>query len=104
MIQHSQVGLPLALGMLNGRITKTSVETWFENRRQPPGQPPRWAFPVAWTYLYIGMGAASHLIVKAFDAAVPGSPLKLVADSALKLYWAQFALNQAWTPVRASSA
>ncbi|GAA6020894.1 hypothetical protein JCM11491_000056, partial [Sporobolomyces phaffii] len=93
------VGLPLAFGMLNGKITQSTVNTWYPTLRRPAIEPPRWAFPVAWTCLYLSMGLASHLIVKKYDAALPGSPLKLVADRALKLYWLQFALNQAWTPL-----
>ncbi|GAA5879039.1 hypothetical protein JCM16303_001277 [Sporobolomyces ruberrimus] len=93
------VGLPLALGFLNGQITKTSIKTWYPTLRRPAVEPPRWAFPVAWTVLYLSMGLASHLIVKKYDAALPGSPLKHAADRALKLYWLQFALNQAWTPL-----
>lgn len=44
-------------------------------------------------------GIASHLIVAKYDKALPGSPQKANADLALKLYWAQYALNLAWTPV-----
>ncbi|GAA5832943.1 hypothetical protein JCM3766R1_000367 [Sporobolomyces carnicolor] len=93
------VGLPLAFGMLNGRITKTSVNTWYPTLKRPPVEPPRWVFPVFWTIFYTSMGLASHLLVKKYDAALPGSPLKHAADHALKLYWLQFALNQAWTPL-----
>ncbi|BGP49972.1 hypothetical protein JCM10450v2_005877 [Rhodotorula kratochvilovae] len=93
------VGLPLAFGMASGFFTKTSVETWYQNLRRPPGQPPRWAFPVVWTALYLGMGAASHLLVKAFDGAVVGSATSRAAETALKLYWGQFALNMVWTPL-----
>ncbi|GAA5906663.1 TspO/MBR family protein [Sporobolomyces salmoneus] len=93
------VGIPLAFGMLNGRITKTSVNTWYPTLKRPPIEPPRWLFPVAWSALYVAMGVASHLIVKQYDAALPGSPLKNAAEHALKLYWVQFALNQAWTPL-----
>ncbi|GAA5934294.1 TspO/MBR family protein [Sporobolomyces koalae] len=93
------VGIPLVFGMLNGRITKTSVNTWYPTLRRPAIEPPRWAFPVCWTALYVAMGLASHLLVKKHDAALPGSPLKAAADHAFKLYWLQFALNQAWTPL-----
>ncbi|GAA5984497.1 hypothetical protein JCM5350_004736 [Sporobolomyces pararoseus] len=93
------VGLPLVFGMLNGQITKTSVKTWFPTLKKPAGNPPPVAFPVAWTFLYLSMGLASHLLVKKYDSALPGSPLRNAADHALKLYWLQFALNQAWTPL-----
>ncbi|GAA6063222.1 hypothetical protein JCM10212_002444 [Sporobolomyces blumeae] len=93
------VGLPLVFGFLNGQITKSSVNTWYPTLRRPPVEPPRWAFPVVWSALYFGMGVASHLLVKRYDSALPGSALKASADRAFKLYWLQFILNQAWTPL-----
>ncbi|GAA5862729.1 hypothetical protein JCM1840_002654 [Sporobolomyces johnsonii] len=93
------VGLPLAFGMASGLITKNSVNTWYPTLRKPAGEPPRWAFPTAWTFLYCSMGLASHLIIKNFDGALPGSALKTTADLALKLYWGQFGLNMLWTPL-----
>lgn len=100
---RGQVGLPLVLGFIDGTGSNKSVKDWYPNLRKPPAVPPPWAFPVAWTALYMAMGLASHLIVNKYDAALPGSPLRALADSALKLYWGQFALNLAWSPVRASS-
>jgi len=37
--------------------------------------------------------------VKKYDAALPVSPLRHAADKALKLYYLQYALNQAWSPL-----
>ncbi|GAA5877468.1 hypothetical protein JCM8547_001082 [Rhodosporidiobolus lusitaniae] len=93
------VGLPLAFGMVSGLVTRTSVKTWYPTLNKPVGEPPRWAFPVAWTSLYLAMGYASHLLVGVYDAAPSGTILKAAADTAIKLYWAQFALNMAWTPL-----
>ncbi|TNY18439.1 TspO/MBR-related protein [Rhodotorula diobovata] len=93
------VGLPLVLGMADGQVTKSSLQSWYPSLTQPAGEPPRWAFPVVWTTLYVGMGFASHVLVKALDTAIIGSPTSRLAMSALKLYWAQLALNLAWTPL-----
>ncbi|GAA5966238.1 hypothetical protein JCM21900_000077 [Sporobolomyces salmonicolor] len=93
------VGLPLAFGMASGFITKNSVNTWYPTLKKPAGEPPRWAFPAAWTFLYCSMGLASHLIITNFDGALPGSALKVTADLALKLYWGQLGLNMLWTPL-----
>lgn len=71
------VGLPLVAGTLSGLPTSNVVRGhWYTVRREapvqenitalmiillkqslnvPPGRPPRWAFPVAWTSLYIGI-------------------------------------------------
>ncbi|GAA5851657.1 hypothetical protein JCM9279_002534 [Rhodotorula babjevae] len=93
------IGLPLVLGMADGQLTKSSLKSWYPALRKPAGEPPRWAFPVVWTALYAGMGLASHVLVKALDTAVIGSPMSRLAMSALKLYWVQLALNMAWTPL-----
>lgn len=95
----AQVGLPLVLGFIDGTGSNGSVKDWYPNLRRPPAVPPSWAFPAAWTILYLSMGWASHLIVQKYDAAVPGSAAKALADSALKWYWGQFALNMLWSPV-----
>ncbi|SGY18764.1 BQ5605_C014g07466 [Microbotryum silenes-dioicae] len=92
------VGLPLTVGWLTGLITRTSVRAWYPSLRKPSLQPPRWAFPVAWTLLYASMGAASHLLVAAYDSSLPGSAARSAADHALKLYWLQYGLNILWSP------
>ena len=53
--------------------------------------PPAWAFPVAWTTLYAHMGVAVAMIF-----AVPPSSERRIA---LTLFWAQLALNYAWSPI-----
>jgi hypothetical protein len=51
------------------------------------------------TLISLNKGLASHLLVNAYDSAIPGSALKATADLALKMYWGQYALNLLWTPV-----
>ncbi|KAK7061789.1 TspO/MBR-like protein [Favolaschia claudopus] len=93
------VGLPLGLGFFSGRPTAKVVQSdWYKNLRTPPGRPPRQVFPIVWPLLYISMGYASHLTVRALDnAASPSarSDLKL----ALGLYYTQLGLNFLWTPL-----
>jgi hypothetical protein len=91
------VGLPILLGFGSGFITRSSIPTWYRPLIKPPGEPPRLTFPIAWTLLYASMGLASHFLVKAYDNASPGSGKP--AMNALELYWIQYALNLAWTPV-----
>lgn len=62
--------------------------SWYEGLRKPGFTPPRWAFPVVWTLLYVliaWVGARLSLL--------PGAGL------ALALWSAQIALNTLWTPV-----
>jgi len=54
---------------------------------QPPLSPPGWAFPVAWTILYLLMGIASWRIYKS------ACPKK---NGTLALYGVQLAVNLFW--------
>ncbi|KAJ7129590.1 TspO/MBR-related protein [Mycena epipterygia] len=93
------IGLPLGLGLLSGYPTAQVVRSdWYKNLRTPPGRPPRQVFPIVWPVLYISMGYASHLIVKALDSAFSPSA-KSDCMLALSLYYAQLALNILWTPL-----
>ncbi|KAH9466599.1 hypothetical protein MJO28_000787 [Puccinia striiformis f. sp. tritici] len=89
---------PLTIGSLVGLITKTSVKTWYPTLKKPKGQPPRWAFPVAWTYLYGTMGYASHLIAQSLRTTRFLETAEN-ANLALTLYFGQLALNFLWTPI-----
>lgn len=72
---------------------------WYPTLRQPKGEPPRLAFPIAWTLIYASMGVASHILVRYVEQAIPFTPLHDTAVLALKLYWLQFGLNMLWTPL-----
>jgi len=56
-------------------------------------------FPIVWTSLYSGMGLASYILQQYIDRAPPFTALSDNAIFALKLYWLQFGLNMAWTPL-----
>ncbi|EIN10447.1 TspO/MBR-like protein [Punctularia strigosozonata HHB-11173 SS5] len=92
------VGLPLIAGLLSGSPTRRVVQgQWYNTLRFPPGRPPRQAFPIVWTSLYVAMGYASHLAVHAFDITV--GPLRDKLSIALVLYYGQLAMNLLWTPL-----
>lgn len=80
----------LALGWLSGLANQEESQRWYAGLAKPAGTPPDWAFPVAWTLLYLLMGAAAWLVWRA--AGVAG------ARVALGLFVLQLALNLAWTP------
>lgn len=48
--------------------------------------------------LYAGMGWAAHIAVKALDTS-PRLAVREAASASLALWYAQFALNMAWTPL-----
>jgi len=93
------VGIPIALGCLSGFPTYSVVtSSWYNGLKSPPGRPPRQVFPFVWPALYASMGWASHLAVRALDTSLTPSA-KQDAEDGLGLYWAQLALNLAWTPI-----
>jgi len=62
--------------------------SWYESLKKPFWNPPKWAFPVVWTVLYIVIAVAASRV-----AGAPGSAMAMA-------FWAlQIALNTLWTPV-----
>lgn len=82
----------LLLGFVSGRLVETGdANCWYRALAKPALTPPDWAFPVAWTTIYILMGLALAMIVNA-----RGSRLRGVA---IALFFAQLLVNLAWTPL-----
>ena len=61
---------------------------WYEGLDKPSWTPPKWLFPVAWTFLYISMSIAAARV-----AVQEGSAY------ALAFFALQIALNTLWTPI-----
>lgn len=80
--------IPLAVGGASALLTRGSMAKYLQ-LRQPPLSPPGWVFPVVWTALYLMMGYASYLVIKA-DAP------KERTRSALNVYGAQLLVNFLW--------
>ena len=86
------VPLILLLGTLSGVASGSGgANPWFASLAKPSFMPPDWAFPVAWTLLYICLGLALALILHARGAR--GRP------PAIALFLVQLALNLAWSPL-----
>lgn len=81
------LALPLALGGLSALLTGGMDS--FEQVAKPPLSPPGWLFPVAWTLLYLMMGAASWRIYRL-------SYSQQERGEALKLYAIQLIVNVLW--------
>ena len=75
--------------LLGSLFTPARGETkkWYRKLNQPPFNPPREVFPVVWTTLYSMMALAAYRL------------WKRRGDRALELWWAQLALNAAWSPI-----
>lgn len=82
----------VAAGFASGYFAGSGYgNLWFDQLAKPAIMPPAWAFPVAWTTLYILMGIAIALILE-----LPKSPGRSVA---IILFLGQLALNLSWSPV-----
>lgn len=65
---------------------------FYDNFTPPPLLPPSWLFPVVWTVLYAVMGFSAYLVYS--SEANQSDKTK-----ALKIYWAQLAVNFLWSIV-----
>lgn len=81
----------LVLGMLSGVLSGSGDTPWYRALTKGSLTPPNWAFPVAWTILYLLMGAAAWRVWRRSDR--PG------AGTALGLFTVQLVLNLAWSPM-----
>jgi translocator protein len=82
----------LLLGLASGWLSNSGYgNAWFDALRKPAFMPPAWAFPVAWTTLYILMGIALGLVIAARRPAA--------RSRAIGLFALQLALNLAWSPL-----
>jgi tryptophan-rich sensory protein len=85
------LALTLAVGQL-GRIPSAANQDWYDTLDQLAIQPPGWAFPVAWTLLYLLMAVAMWLV---WRAAVQAGGWQR-ARGATALFGAQLLVNLAW--------
>jgi tryptophan-rich sensory protein len=89
------VALPLAVGAVSALLS-ADVMGRFGSMNQPPLSPPAWLFPVAWTILYVLMGASSYLIYRVIPASGAQASRR---RAALVTYGIQLALNFSWSLV-----
>lgn len=80
------------LGTLSGMLSNSGDENpWFRALEMPSFMPPGWAFPVAWTTLYICLGLSLALLIASHRARMRGA--------AIALFLVQLAVNYSWSPV-----
>lgn len=80
------------LGTLSGVLSNSGYENgWFRSLEKPEFMPPSWAFPIAWTILYICLGLVLAMILHARGAAGRGL--------LIGLFIVQLLLNYSWSPL-----
>lgn len=77
-------------GALSGIAAGGNFGSFYDALQKPPFAPPGWLFPVAWVILYALMGLSAYLAARTETQR---------SSAALKLYWAQLAVNFLWSPV-----
>jgi tryptophan-rich sensory protein len=78
--------LVLGGGLVIGFVTLPGG--WYATLTKPPFTPPNWIFAPAWTALYIMIAIAGWRVWQEGRNSTP-----------MKLWWAQLALNFAWSPI-----
>ncbi len=89
------LGAAFAAAALGGLATASSVKSWYPTLAKPTWTPPPWLFGPAWTLLYTAMSIAAWRVWRRPADAEAGR-----ADAracTLRLWWAQLALNAAWS-------
>ena len=83
--------LSMTLGRLElgSRITKTSVDKWYQALHKPWFTPPNFVFNPIWAFLYVMMAVAAWLVWRRFE-----SPLR---REALIVFALQLTLNLGWS-------
>ena len=82
----------VALGSLSGYLSNSGYSNeWFAALDKPGFMPPGWMFGVVWTTLYALMGLALALVWAAEQSDR--------RRAALTLFFAQLAINYAWSPI-----
>ena len=88
------VGAGVGLAAISGSVwspARPSIQRWYRSLDKPPFTPPDPVFGAAWSILYTLVAASAWRVHRA-----PASPER---DRAIQLWWAQLALNAAWTPI-----
>ena len=83
------VVLCLAVAVIGGAVTNTTVNSWYPTLRKPSFNPPDWVFAPVWTALYIAMAVAAWRVWRRHG--LRGAPF------AMTLFALQLALNLSWS-------
>jgi len=79
-----------ATSTLGRLITARPVKGWYTTLRKPSFNPPNWAFPVAWTLLFVLMGIAFWRILR----MLPETRSRRLA---ITLFVSQLFMNVGWS-------
>ncbi len=83
---------PILLCFLAGGLASlfqnSAIDYWYPFLDKPSLTPPNWAFPVAWSIIYLCMGISAGIILSSHAAERP---------SVMRLWYAQLCSNFLWS-------
>lgn len=82
---------PIFASSLGAPAVRRAQSGWYRRQKKPAFQPPSWVFGPAWTALYTLMTLSAYRVAR--------TPASASRTSSLRWWWAQMALNAAWTPL-----
>lgn len=84
------LAVPVLVGLVGGKVTMSSRDSWYRRLRKPAWTPPDWVFGPVWMALYLAMGTASWLVWRE-------DPQSATVQQALMIYGVQLIVNLAWS-------
>ena len=81
----------LTVGFFSGKITQSSITTWYPTLIKPIFNPPNWIFAPVWTLLFILMGIAAGRVAN-LQKEQP-----VLVKKALIFFTIQLTLNALWS-------
>ena len=82
--------ITLAIGFVASLVTRPQIAVWYVTLKKPSFNPPNWAFPVAWTILYILIAISAYLVWKQRNRAMTYRTTAII-------YFIQLLLNFCWS-------
>lgn len=85
--------VPLVIGVISALLSANGM-MMYASMKKPPASPPGWVFSVAWSILYIMMGAAYYFAMEGAKKSGSSSEMRWIAST---LYIVQLILNFMWS-------
>lgn len=86
------LAITLAIGFVASIFTRPEIDGWYATLKKPSFNPPNFAFPLAWTILYIMIAISAYLVWKQRSRA-------LTYKTTAGIYFIQLLLNFSWSIV-----
>ena len=84
------LAITLAIGFVASLFTRPQIAGWYVTLKKPSFNPPNWAFPVAWTVLYIMIAIAAYMVWKQRNRTMTYRTTAII-------YFVQLLLNFSWS-------